>query len=260
MPFPQAPPGARRMVAIRLALVLWEVILVMFSTYDQTELYSGASPISHVEHCVTFRHDRRLLSHLGFVHNWPTSRWSATRKKKKKKKRKPVFIKGKWNYVVFSRARILSFHPVYRIYTFILYIHNQYYIYLYVYVCIIYAFLYYTFIIYITYIYVCVCTCLCVFSHFRQSIYAIMSVPFHSRSIFIWQTTFLSCCVFDFKKSVACWAETFEGLVHPLPASKKRYNLTQEYNFWPSTFSIPFHNQMVFKDLLSPQLSILFCV
>ena len=28
------------------------------------------------------------------------------------KKRKPVFIKRKWNYVVFSRATILSFHPV----------------------------------------------------------------------------------------------------------------------------------------------------
>ena len=26
------------------------------------ELYSGASPISLVEHCVTFRHDRKLLS------------------------------------------------------------------------------------------------------------------------------------------------------------------------------------------------------
>ena len=37
-------------------------------------LYSGASPISLVEHCVTFRHDRRLLSLLGFVHNWPTCR------------------------------------------------------------------------------------------------------------------------------------------------------------------------------------------
>ena len=41
-------------------------------------LYSGASPISLIEHCVTFRHNRRLLSLLGFVHNWPTSRWSAT--------------------------------------------------------------------------------------------------------------------------------------------------------------------------------------
>ena len=39
------------------------------------ELYSSASPISLVEHCVTFIHDRRLLSL-----NWPTSRWSATKK------------------------------------------------------------------------------------------------------------------------------------------------------------------------------------
>ena len=44
------------------------------------ELYSGASPISLIEHCVSFRHDRRLLSLLGFVHNWPTSRLSATKK------------------------------------------------------------------------------------------------------------------------------------------------------------------------------------
>ena len=28
------------------------------------------------------------------------------------KKIKPVFIKRKWNHVVFSRATILSFHPV----------------------------------------------------------------------------------------------------------------------------------------------------
>ena len=70
------------------------------------ELYSVASPISLVEHCVTFWHDWRLLSLLGFVHNWSTSRLSAT-----KKKRKPVFIKRKWNHVVFSRETILSFHP-----------------------------------------------------------------------------------------------------------------------------------------------------
>ena len=49
-------------------------------------LYSGASPISLVEHCVTFRHNRRLLSLLWFVLNWPTSRWSATKKKKNKNK------------------------------------------------------------------------------------------------------------------------------------------------------------------------------
>ena len=46
----------------------------------EPELYSGASLISLVEHGVTFRHDRRLLPLLGFVHNWPTSRWSATKK------------------------------------------------------------------------------------------------------------------------------------------------------------------------------------
>ena len=69
-------------------------------------LYNGASPILLVKHCVTFRHDRRLLSILEFVHNWPTSRWSAT------KKEKLVFIKRKWNHVVFSRVIILSFHPV----------------------------------------------------------------------------------------------------------------------------------------------------
>ena len=49
------------------------------------ELDCDASPISLVERCVTFRHDRRLLSLLGFVHNWPTIRWSAKKKKKKKK-------------------------------------------------------------------------------------------------------------------------------------------------------------------------------
>ena len=46
------------------------------------ELYSGASPISLVEPCVTFRHDRRLLSLLRSVHNW---------QKKKKKKKKTGF-------------------------------------------------------------------------------------------------------------------------------------------------------------------------
>ena len=50
------------------------------------ELYSGAFPILLVEHYVTFRHDRRLLPLLGFIHNWPTSSWSATKKRKKKKK------------------------------------------------------------------------------------------------------------------------------------------------------------------------------
>ena len=45
------------------------------------ELYSSASPVSLVEYCVTFRHDRRLVLLLGFVHNWPISRWSTTKKK-----------------------------------------------------------------------------------------------------------------------------------------------------------------------------------
>ena len=76
------------------------------------ELYSGTSPISLVEHCVTFRHDRRLLSLLGFVHNCQLVDGLQQKKKKKKKKEKPVFIKRKWNHVVFSRATILSFHPV----------------------------------------------------------------------------------------------------------------------------------------------------
>ena len=74
------------------------------------ELYSSASPIAFVEHCVTFRHNRRLLLLLGLIHNWPTSIWSATQKK-----RKPVFIKQKWNHVVFSRATMLSFHPVFNL-------------------------------------------------------------------------------------------------------------------------------------------------
>ena len=33
--------NTRRMAAIRLALVLWEVMLVMFSAYDQTKSSSG---------------------------------------------------------------------------------------------------------------------------------------------------------------------------------------------------------------------------
>ena len=45
------------------------------------ELYSGASLISLVEHCVTFRHDRSFWSLLGFVLNWPTGWWSTTKKK-----------------------------------------------------------------------------------------------------------------------------------------------------------------------------------
>ncbi len=36
--------------------------VVITCTGREHELYSGASPISLVEHCVTFRHDKRLLS------------------------------------------------------------------------------------------------------------------------------------------------------------------------------------------------------
>ena len=55
-------------------------VVITWIGRDHELLYSGASPISLVEHCVTFRHDRRLLSLLRFVHDWPTSRWSATKK------------------------------------------------------------------------------------------------------------------------------------------------------------------------------------
>ena len=46
----------------------------------ERELYSSETPISLVEHCVIFRHDRRLLLLLVFVHNWLISRRSATKK------------------------------------------------------------------------------------------------------------------------------------------------------------------------------------
>ena len=47
---------------------------------SEHELYSSTCPISLVENCITLRHDRRLLSLLGCVHNWPTCRWSAIKK------------------------------------------------------------------------------------------------------------------------------------------------------------------------------------
>ena len=70
------------------------------------ELYSGVSLYSLVEHCVTFRDDRRLQSLLGFVHNWPTSIGSAT------KKENWFSLNRNEIMSVFSRATILSFHPV----------------------------------------------------------------------------------------------------------------------------------------------------
>ena len=69
------------------------------------ELYSCASPIALAEHCVTFNMIEGSYRSSD-LYTGATSRWSAT------KKRKPVFIKRKWNHVVFSRATISSFHPV----------------------------------------------------------------------------------------------------------------------------------------------------
>ena len=104
MPFPQAPAGTRRILGgwrrsswlwcCGRSLLLWARLCYSWQSSEgagngplvitwisrEHELYSGTSPISLVEHCVTFRHDRRLLSLLGFVHNWPNSRWSATKK------------------------------------------------------------------------------------------------------------------------------------------------------------------------------------
>ena len=84
---PEHIPVIRGNPAMVLAVITW--------IGWKHELYSDESPISLVEHCV-----RRLLSLLGFVHNWSTRRWSAT------KKEKPIFIKRKWNHVVFSWATI----------------------------------------------------------------------------------------------------------------------------------------------------------
>ena len=47
--------------------------VVIFWIGREDELYSGASPITLVEHCVTLRNDRKFLSLLRFVHNWQTS-------------------------------------------------------------------------------------------------------------------------------------------------------------------------------------------
>ena len=88
------------------------------------ELYSGASPISLVEHCVTFRHDRRLLSLLRFVHNRPTSKRSATKKE---------------NRFSFNENGIMWFFPGRQFYRSTLHI------YIYIYIC------------------VCVCVCMCDF-------------------------------------------------------------------------------------------------
>ena len=68
------------------------------------ELYSGASPISLVS-----------LSDMieGSYRSWDLYITGQLVDGLQQKKRKLVFIKRKWNHVVFSRAIILSFHPVY---------------------------------------------------------------------------------------------------------------------------------------------------
>ena len=67
-------------------------------------LYSGASPISLVEHCVLFD----MIQ--GSYRTWDLYTTGQLVDGLQQKKRKTVFMK--WNYVVFSRATILSFHPV----------------------------------------------------------------------------------------------------------------------------------------------------
>ena len=69
-------------------------------------LYSGVSSISLVEHCVSWD----MIE--GFYRSWDlyiTCQLVDSLQQKKK----TVFIKRKWNHVIFSRATVLSFHPVY---------------------------------------------------------------------------------------------------------------------------------------------------
>ena len=154
-------PVIRGNPAMVLAVITW--------IGKEHELYSGAYPISLVEHCVTFRHDRRLLYSYGpphmavqkqddqhkhtfsnyvrirdVVQKTCLKRWTIGKSGERgsgisvlparhdddddcswdlyttgqivdglQQRRNLVFIKRKWNHVVFSRATILSFHPVY---------------------------------------------------------------------------------------------------------------------------------------------------
>ena len=77
---PQALSCALKRWAVWICILRVLAMVLLSWICREHVLYSGASPILLVEYCVTFRHDRRLLSLLGFVHNWPTSRWSATNK------------------------------------------------------------------------------------------------------------------------------------------------------------------------------------
>ena len=97
---------------------------------SEHESYSGASLISLVEHCVIFRHDKRLLSPLVYVHNWPTSIWSATKKE---------------NRFSFNGNGIMSSFLGQQFYRSTLSLSLYIYIYIYIYIC------------------VCVCVCVCVY-------------------------------------------------------------------------------------------------
>ena len=129
------------------------------------KLYSGVSPISLVELCVTFRHDRRLLLLLGFVHNWPTSRWSATKKENR-------FSLNRNGIMLSFLGRQFYRSTLYIYWRVCVYIYFMYvYIYIYIYVCVcvcVYPFislllsLSLSYIYIYIYIYVCVCVCVCV--------------------------------------------------------------------------------------------------
>ena len=135
------------------------------------ELYSGASPISFIEHCVTFRQDRRLILRLGFVHNWPTSRWSATKKENQ--------------FLLNGNGIMLSFlgRELYRctlcvcvcvcIYIYI-YIYMSIYIYIYI-VCDVCICVYVCRCMYI-YIYIDVCVCICIYIYIYIYIYRCVCV------------------------------------------------------------------------------------
>ena len=115
----------------------------------QHELYSGASPISPVEHCVTFRHDRRLLSLLGFVHNWPTSRWSATKNENR------FSLNG--NGIMSSFLGRQFYHSIRYIYKYI-YVHIQ--VCIYLNICIKHIYIYIS-----TYMGICMYICVYIYTH-----------------------------------------------------------------------------------------------
>ena len=121
----------------KIITVAGNFVFITLGTLNRPDLHfegagNGSVVITWIsrEHCVTFRHDRRLLSLLGFVHNWLTSRWSATKKE---------------NRFSLNENGIMSFFLGRQFYRSTLYI----YIYIYI------------------YIYMCVCVCVCV--HMNKS-------------------------------------------------------------------------------------------